>query len=107
MIHTLAVARGHAHGANTPQTCLQPILDHVIFNWYSNNVRALTREMHALQFDQLSEQILFLLDCVWYTPQSNDTKFDQSQMRQLYIKHFFPRPIHDHDEDEHSRNDGW
>ena len=44
-------------------------------NWYSNNVRALTIEMDALQLDQLSEQTLFLFDCVWCTLQSNDTNF--------------------------------
>ena len=42
-----------------------------IFNWY--NVQALTNEMHALQLDQLSEQILFLFDCVWCTLQLKDT----------------------------------
>ena len=56
-------------------TRLQAILDHAISNWYSNNVRALTIEMRPLQLDQLSEQILFLFDCVWCTLQSNDTNF--------------------------------
>ena len=55
------------------KTRLQAILDRAISNWYSYNVRALTIEMRALQFDQLSEQILFLFECVWCTLQSNDT----------------------------------
>ena len=46
-----------------------------VFNWYSNNVQALTSKMYVLQLDQLSEQILFLFDCVWCTLQSNDTNF--------------------------------
>ena len=46
---------------------MQAILDRAIFNWYSNNVQALTSEMHALQLDQFSGQILFLFDCVWCT----------------------------------------
>ena len=56
-------------------TRLQAILDRAVFNWYSNNVQVLTSEMRALQLDQLSEQILFLFDCVWCTLQSNDTNF--------------------------------
>ena len=31
--------------------------------------------MPVLQFDQLSEQILFLFDSVWCTLQSDDTNF--------------------------------
>ena len=45
--------------ATNPSTCLQAIVHHAVFNWYLNNVQALTGEMHALQLDQLSEQILF------------------------------------------------
>ena len=41
----------------------------------ANNVQALTSEMRALQLDQLSEQILFLFDCVWCTLQSNGANF--------------------------------
>ena len=56
-------------------TRLQAILDRAISNGYSNNVPALTIEMRALQLNQLSEQILFLFDCVWCTLQLNDTNF--------------------------------
>ena len=51
------------------------ILYHAILNWCLNNVQDLTSEIHALQLDQLSEQILFLLDCVRCTLQSNVTNF--------------------------------
>ena len=58
-------------------------MDCAIFNWHSNNVQALTSEMHALQLDQLSEQTLFLFDCVWCTLQSNDTDFHMRSELQL------------------------
>ena len=69
--------------ATDPSTRLQTILDRAIFNWYSSNVKALTSEMRALQLDQLSEQILFLFDCVWSTLQSNDTNFRERFELQL------------------------
>ena len=49
-------------------THLEAILDRAIFNWYLNYVQALTVQMHALQLDQLFEQILFLFDCLVYPP---------------------------------------
>ena len=76
--------------ATNPSTRLQPILDRAIYNWYSNNVQALTSEMHALQLDQLSEQILFLFDCVWGTLQSNaDTNLGAKFELQLNCRYVF------------------
>ena len=71
------------------KTRLQAILDRAISNWYSNNVRALTIDMRALQFDQLSEQVLFLFDCVWCTLQSNDTNFRARFELQLRTKDMY------------------
>ena len=70
-------------------TCLQAILDRAISNWYFNNVRALTIEMHALQLNQLPEQLLFLFDCVWCTLQSADTNFRTRFELQLNSRYVF------------------
>ena len=54
--------------ATNPSARLQAILDRAIFNWYSNNVWALTSEMRALQLDQLSEHSIIVWLCFVYLP---------------------------------------
>ena len=59
------------------------------FSWYLNNVQALSIVMHALQLDQLAEQILFLFDSVWCTLQSNDINFRMRFETQLNLRCVF------------------
>ena len=71
------------NGARNTSTRLQAILDHAVSNCFSNNIQALASELLALQPEQLSEPILFLIDCAWCTLQSNDTNFRYRSELQL------------------------